>query len=255
MCWRSYGSPKRNWLAWRHLEQHLWTDESCCCSGSADGLSDQTVHQTRRFIRPDGSSDALKHWSQDTIHSEARWREYPDMGKVPASVYHIPGSVWMHHNTWRGHVVMLKRKCPENGCFNKTMTSNTAVAAASWFQTNQINMMDRPVQSWTWIQHKTNKKCCFWRKTEKCRGTVEWNPVVLDWSTSSGVEIQVLTTWTQTWNSSLIQLNITSFIHRKATLLSIFTTNVWVYKDKCTIWTDKCYFEQPDIVFSSRSVQ
>ncbi len=56
------------------------------------------------------------------------------------------GSVWVKYLK-RLCCLMPKRKCPWNGCFNKTTTPTPSKPAASWFQTNKINVMLWPAQS------------------------------------------------------------------------------------------------------------
>ena len=77
-----------------------------------------------------------KHWIQDTVD----WRQWSVVEQASwygmfvilwcrANISHTRdhGWVWKHQNTSSG--LMTKRKCPWNGCLNKTTTPNTPVSS------------------------------------------------------------------------------------------------------------------------------
>ena len=134
---------------------------------------------------------------------------------------------------FRSCCLMLKRNCPWNGRFNKT-PKHTSNRAASWFQTNKINVMERPAQSsdlypveslWGDIKHAVseakprNERNYLFKK-----GTVGCSPMVLleylltggrRWSTPCNTDVR------QFSETVVIQINIscTKYWSRKQNVL------------------------------------
>ena len=114
MCWRGYNLPKntltglkRNWA------KFCWQMKARC-------------------------QRTPKHFIHTTVHfanSEAWWHKHHDMGMLLTlwcQVYCKPGIMDQFESIEylkRFRCLMLKRKCPWNGCFNKTTTPNTPVSS------------------------------------------------------------------------------------------------------------------------------
>ncbi len=109
--------PKETW------HNILWTDEARLFFlglGATDGLSDdpQTLNSSHSTL-----------WRQWSMVVQASW--YGDVSHTMCWAYlshsRDHGSVWVNYLK-RLCCLMPKRKCPWNGCFNKTTTPNTPVS-------------------------------------------------------------------------------------------------------------------------------
>lgn len=74
----------------------------------------------------------------------------------PVLTYQGHGSIWIHTNTWRGHVALFQRQFPRP----------LSEEAASWFQTKRTTVTEGPAQPSEHRKHVGRyKKCGFWDKT------------------------------------------------------------------------------------------
>ena len=93
-------------------------------------------------------STLWRHWS---MVAQKSW--YGDVFHTTAlGLFIIYQGSWVSLNTSKYLNLWLcchmpQRKCPWNGCFNKTTNPNTNKQATSWFRTKRIDVMGWPTQS------------------------------------------------------------------------------------------------------------
>lgn len=124
------------------MEKHFWTDESKIVLFGQKGRRQFVRWPPNTEFKPQYTLKTMKHGGASVMI----WGCFSYYGVGP--IYRIPAIMDQFAYIKRSCCLMLKRKCPWNGCFKKTKTpKHTSKWAASWFQTNKIKVMEWPAQS------------------------------------------------------------------------------------------------------------
>ncbi len=168
--------PKEKWC------NILWTDESKIVLFGSRGR--------RQFVRRPPNTEFKPQYTVKTVkHGGASIMIWACFSYYVLGLFIAFQGSWISLSTLkylkRLCCLMPKKKCPWNGCFNKTITSNTPVSEqhlgyrpTRWTlwsgQPNLQTLSNRKLVGW-------HQKYCFWGKTKKCRG------IVLGWNICSQV--------------------------------------------------------------------